>query len=109
MFFFMLNIAYVQIVATLVLKMNCTPLDVVALDDNNQSYFYHTLRPYSLCDPQAELAWGIPMLVMYGLAFPLCLSAYILRSSDTTQLTEEFNGRLDVRFLFSMYKPQHKW
>jgi hypothetical protein len=87
--------------------MNCTPLDVT-LDDNNQSYFYHTLRPYSLCNPQAELAWGIPMLVMYGLAFPLCLSVYILRS-HATELAEEFNGRLDVRFLFSMYKPKHTW
>jgi hypothetical protein len=97
-------------VATLVLKMNCTPLSKdVALDDNNQSYFYHTLRPYSLCDQEAELAWGIPMLTMYGLAFPLCLSAYILRSTHATQLTEEFNGRLDVRFLFSMYKPKHTW
>jgi hypothetical protein len=103
MFLFLMNIAFVQIVSTLVLWMNCTALPAGPAGSTNDVY-YHTLRPYSRCHPATRWGLGIPMLLLYGFAFPLFIVIHIMRRDNLDE-----SHTLDVRFLYGMYKEEHRW
>jgi hypothetical protein len=97
MYIFLMNIAFVHVVSTIILWLNCTPLTT------DSTVYFHTLRPYSRCHIGAAMGLGIPMLCIYGCVFPLCITAHIMKRNIAHP------SEIDVRFLFSMYKPKHSW
>ena len=114
-FFFLLNIAFPQLVSTFVLWMNCTPLSSMPLPEGSTPFQsdvgFHTLRPYSECVLSQQYALAMPMLLLYGIAFPLFLLNFtpLVRGLRQGQRNFDWDGRLDFRFLFGMYKQDRMW
>ena len=73
---------------------------------------FHTLRPYSPCHPASAFGLGVPLLLLYGCAFPLLVLRFLSPAAQqvsTASSDAKWDGKVDVRFLFGMYKDKHAW